>query len=361
MNTKMDIIFYLNGIVLPVIGCAGLFGNIASISHFSKCTTRRQNFQSYMLCLGIVDLFIIMISLTVYSGGEYIQNYIRNVDESFEDFIKTSQEVEIASPIYDGVLENLETSDRFHSLHMQLEFYLHPFFAMLKTGNIYLHLAISVERYNVVCRPFLAMRCKNYQARLVIAMIVMLAILYNIPTFFEHRLIYEVDVRSNTKNMTGLVLEPLTFYIADICPTELRQNKLYHHVMASLALISMFLIPYVSVLVLNGLIIKSLIANNEWTSLGNIPNSTRNSRTSTLNDKQDSTLLRECRPQVHHHVDKRRRNEVFLAKLSLLIMLPYLLYHTVNVVPNIQELATVSLRYIKNGILIRIILLIGFH
>ena len=145
--------------------------------------------------------------------------------------------------------------------------------------------------------------------------------------------------------MTGSELEPLTLYIADICPTELRQNKLYHHVMASLALIFMFLIPYVSVLVLNGLIIKSLIANNEWTSLGNIPNSTRNSRTGNLNDKQDSTLLRECRPQVHHHVDKRRRNEVFLAKLSLLIMIPYLLYHTVNVVPNIQELATVSLRY----------------
>ena len=348
MNTTMDILFYLNGIVLPIIGCAGLFGNIASISHFSKCTTRRQNFQSYMLCLGIVDLFIIMMSLTVYSGGEYIQNYIRNVDESFQDLIKTSKEVEIGSPIHlysKEVLQNLETSDRFHSLQMQLEFYLHPFFAMLKTGNIYLHLAISVERYNVVCRPFLAMRCKNYQARLVIAMIVMLAILYNIPTIFEHRLIYEVDMRSNAKNTTGLMSTPMTFYIADICPTELRQNKLYHHVMASLALIFMFLIPYVSVLVLNGLIIKSLIANNEWTSLGNIPNSTRNSRTSTLNDKQDSTLLRECRPQVHHHVDKRRRNEVFLAKLSLLIMIPYLLYHTVNVVPNIQELATVSLRY----------------
>ena len=345
----MEVSFYLNGIVLPVIGCAGLLGNIASISHFSKCTTRRQNFQSYMLCLGIVDLFIIMMSLTVYSGGEYIQNYIRNVDESFQDLIKTSQEVEIGSPIHlysKGVLQNLETSDRFHSLQMQLEFYLHPFFAMLKTGNIYLHLAISVERYNVVCRPFLAMRCKNYQARLVIAMIVMLAILYNIPTIFEHRLIYEVDMRSNAKNTTGLMSTPMTFYIADICPTELRQNKLYHHVMASLALIFMFLIPYVSVLVLNGLIIKSLIANNEWTSLGNIPNGTRNSRTSTLNDKQDSTLLRECRPQVHHHVDKRRRNEVFLAKLSLLIMIPYLLYHTVNVVPNIQELATVSLRYI---------------
>ena len=349
MNSEMGVSFYLNGIVLPIIGCAGMFGNIASISHFSKCTSRRQNFQSYMLCLGIVDLFIIMMSLTVYSGGEYIQNYIKNVDESFQDLIKNSQEVEIGSPnhVYSkGVLQNLETSDRFHSLQMQLEFYLHPFFAMLKTGNIYLHLAISVERYNVVCRPFLAMRCKNYQARLVIAMIVMLAILYNIPTIFEHRLIYEVDVRSNAKNMTGLVLEPLTFYIADICPTELRQNKFYHHVMTSLALIFMFLIPYVSVLVLNGLIIKSLIANNEWTSLGNIPNSTRNSRTSTLNDKQNSKLLKECRPQVHHHVDKRRRNEVFLAKLSLLIMIPYLLYHTVNVVPNMQELATVSLRYI---------------
>ena len=346
MNSEMGVSFYLNGIVLPIIGCAGMFGNIASISYFSKCTSRRQNFQSYMLCLGIVDLFIIMMSLTVYSGGEYIQNYIKNVDESFQDLIKNGQEIESGSPIYKAALQYFENSDRFHSLHMQLKFYLHPFFAMLKTGNIYLHLAISVERYNVVCRPFLAMRCKNYQARLVIAMIVILAILYNIPTFFEHRLIYEVDVRSNAKNMTGLVLEPLTFDIADICPTELRQNKFYHHVMTLLALIFMFLIPYVSVLVLNGLIIKSLIANNEWTSLGNIPNSTRNSRTSTLNDKQNSKLLKECRPQVHHHVDKRRRNEVFLAKLSLLIMIPYLLYHTVNVVPNIQELATVSLRYI---------------
>ena len=347
MSTKMEILFYLNGIVMPVIGCFGFFGSIASISHFSKCTTRRKNFQSYMLCLGIVDLFIILMSLTLYSGGEYIQRYINDMDESYKDLMKSSQKIEIGSPIYEGAMQYLDTSDRYRSLYMQLQFHLHPFFAMLKTGNIYLHLAISVERYNVVCRPFLAMRCKKYQVQLVITAIVILAILYNIPTFFEHRLIYEVDVRSNAKNTTGLVSTPLTFYVADICPTELRQNKLYHHVMASLALIFMFLIPYVSVLVLNGLIIKSLIANNEWTSLGNIPKGTKNSRTSTLNDKEESTLLRECRPQIHHHVDKRRRNEVFLAKLSLLIMIPYLLYHTVNVLPNLQELATVSLLYPK--------------
>ena len=344
----MEIPFCIDGIVLPIIGCAGIFGNIASISHFSKRTTRRQNFQSYMLCLGIVDLVIIILALTRYSGREYIETYLANIQDSYSDLIlsiKNTSEIETGSPIHKVAMQYLKTSHNYDCFFTQLEFYLHPFSAMLKTGNIYLHLAISVERYNVVCRPFLAMRCKKYQARLVITLILMLAILYNIPTFFEHHLVYEVDMDTYTTNGSGLELDHSTVHIAGICPTELRQNKVYHHVMSSLALTFMFLIPYVSVLVLNGLIIRSLIKNNEWTSLGNIPNGTRNSQTSTLNDKDnvhDNTGLLDCRLQVHHHVDKRRRNEVLLAKLSLLIMIPYLLYHAVNIIPNLQELSLVS-------------------
>ena len=332
----MEDSFYLNEIVLPVIGCVGCIGNIASISHFSKCSTRRQHFQSYMMFLGIVDLFIIIITLIMCSGELYVQRYLKSAEDSYPDFINVSTEIGSGVTIHDLQMQYLENSNRLYFIHTtftQLTFYLLPLFAMLKTGNIYLHLAISVERYNVVCRPFSAMKCKKYHAQLIITLIVLLAIIYNITTFFEHHLVYQVDMEGYATNTTGLEIEP--FYIAKICPTDLRQNKLYHYVMVSLALVYMFLIPYVSVLVLNILIIKTLIANNEFTSLRNIP-------------RMVSPGLIECGLLVHHHVDKRRRNEVILAKLSLVIMVPYLLYHTFNIIPNIQELATVSSSHTKN-------------
>ena len=330
--------FYLNEIVLPVIGCVGFIGNIASISHFSKCTSRRQHFQSYMMFLGIVDLFIIITSLIRYSGELYVIRYRNSVVDSYQDIINVSTDIESGVHIHDLKMQYLEKSKRFDFIDTtfnQLIFYLLPLFAMLKTGNIYLHLAISVERYNVVCRPFSAMRCKKYHAQLIITLIVLLAIIYNITTFFEHHLVYQVDMEDYATNVTGLEIEPI--YIATICPTDLRQDKLYHYVMVVLALICMFLIPYLSVLVLNILIIKTLIANNEFTSVRNIP-------------KKPNTVSRgliECGLLVHHHVDKRRRNEVILAKLSLVIMIPYLLYHAVNIIPNIQELAKVSLSRTK--------------
>ena len=74
---SIDAIFGIEGILLPIIGCAGICGNIASIIHFGCCTKRRHNFKSYMLALGIVDLLLILSSFVIHSGLSWIELYQR--------------------------------------------------------------------------------------------------------------------------------------------------------------------------------------------------------------------------------------------------------------------------------------------
>jgi hypothetical protein len=193
------------------------------------------------------------------------------------------------------------------------------------------------------------MKCKKYQSRTVVAVITLFAFLYNTPKIFEHKCEYK-EVFLPSENMTlcetGKSLDYKTFYFAEICPTELRRNQNYIRIMASSSFIFMSIIPYLSILILNALILKNLIIENEWASACNPPimQLEENPGLETANASKSvrfSNQSHKHRPKVHYHVDKRRRNDVLLAKFSLLIMVPYLVYHTVRMVHNVYELTKV--------------------
>ena len=61
-----------------------------------------------------------------------------------------------------------------------------PITRIALTGSVYCTMAISVERYLTVCHPFYT-ASKNWSAKRYIIPILVFAIAYNLPTFFELR------------------------------------------------------------------------------------------------------------------------------------------------------------------------------
>ena len=352
--------FCIEGILLPLIGCVGICGNIASISHFGTPFNYRQNFQSYMLCLGVVDLLLILCSLVVHSGREftrlsdffYEKTYLDMISELYQLNNTSIEEYEDSNYAIDTFQVN-----RYHLLHcvfIQVLIFVTALYSICVSGNIYLHLAISIERYLVVCRPLSRIRRNKYQPRIFIFLIVIISSLYNVPKFFEWQLIYrQINLSENsTSQGTSDYWDHNILHVIDICPTKLRQNQIYIHVMMWANFFLMSLIPYVLICLLNVSIIKQLIRQNQWASKSNHQNTRRKTNCGAASSMRKNIDFEEeskyCMPTVHYHSGKQKRNDVLLAKLSLAIMVPYLIYHTVRMIPNLYELTRVKNKLLHN-------------
>ena len=351
----------IEGIIIPILATFGVVGNVASIIHFGSNLRRMNHFQAYMFYLGIVDLFLIILSLFLQSASElsfvhllFNHDYYRRVQVPGR--VESEKNVEDCRDEVTKMSEQ-ENYLRFHSFLNQFKVYMLPIYSVLISMNICIHVVISVERYLVITQPFYSIKCKKYQPWIVVITITVFASLYNATKFFEHRLVYTAielpDDHIQTCEGFDKWFSNKKFYFTEICSTDLRRNQIYIFVMSSISFLSMSLIPYVTILVINVLILRRLIEHREWAtechqhdielqenSLG-VPGALSIAATiAPLRSlRRQSTM-----PQIHLHSNRRRRNEVLLAKLSLIIMVPYLLYHTVRIVPNVYELSKVRVQ-----------------
>ena len=355
----------IEGIIIPILATFGVVGNVASIIHFGSNLRRMNHFQAYMFYLGIVDLFLIILSLFLQSASElsfvhllFNHDYYRRVQVPGR--VESEKKVEDCRDEMTKMSEQ-ENYLRFHSFLNQFKVYMLPIYSILISMNICIHVVISVERYLVITRPFYSIKCKKYQPWIVVIAITVFASFYNSTKFFEHRLVYtEIELPDDhiqTCEEFDKWFSNKKFQFTEICSTDLRRNQIYIFMMSSLSFLSMSLIPYVTILVINVLILRRLIEHREWTtechqhdielqenSLG-VPGALSIAATiAPLRSlRRQSTM-----PQIHLHSNRRRRNEVLLAKLSLIIMVPYLLYHTVRIVPNVYELSKVRVQNYTN-------------
>lgn len=128
------------------------------------------------------------------------------------------------------------------------ERYMWPVASIGQTVTIWTVLLVTVDRYMAVCRPFdTRMRTVDRATKLFVGVVVA-AIVYNIPRFFER----EVKVKEN-----GCLKQPH----AEVVNTALRDNEIYF-VVYKLACYLVFrsVGPLVTLLVLNVFLIKALHA-----------------------------------------------------------------------------------------------------
>ncbi len=94
--------------------------------------------------------------------------------------------------LYTGALKG------FVIIQPYLLVYLFPAAMTAQTITIWVTVLVGVNRYIAVCRPYSASRlCTVNQARKQLAVTILMGILYNVPRFFEAKLITVTDPRNN--------------------------------------------------------------------------------------------------------------------------------------------------------------------
>ena len=276
--------FIFEGVILSIVGCLGIFGNAAAIAYFGHNKRRRQTFYGLMLVLAIVDLLLIVTCFFIFSLPQFSSTY--------------------------------KSSSVWHYTVM----WVLPVAQICFTGNTYLTVAVSVERYLAICRPFFH-RARSWSTQYFGIPILSFSILYNVPKFFELKWSPNESTAQNETNSSSEISH-------HVIPTDLRTDPIYFQIYFVWAnFIINGIIPFVLLITLNILILNQLrIYSNTSNSI-----------------KRNKTTSEISQPRIHQHgVDERRQAQVHMAKVSIIIVAIFVTCHSVKWVPNIYEMIFVS-------------------
>ena len=317
------------GVVLMCIGVLGIIGNIISIPYFGQKINRQKNFYTLLTCLSVTDLIVVVTGLLLYAVSKLSDKYSNGM-------------YFVIAPV------------------------LFPIFEIGSTGSIYFTLAVCIERYFVVCRPFWYHEKAIPSWRYTIP-ILLFSVIYNIPRFFEVRtvrtyqsILSESQLNETSEegyNITLMHLKNENKIVYSVEPTEMRKNVNYYGVYhIGCAIIFQFIIPLLVLIVSNGLILRQLIKY----SYKSIDDPTSN-EDSAHRRHSNVMVLRPLIGQSHNHLTvnsnnghetrtslstpthfsiqfARRRSQIHRAKVTLAICGIFTICHLFKWVLNIYEL-----------------------
>ena len=143
-TSKTDYKYYVEGVLLMIIGTFGIIGNISAIVVFTRQSLQK-SFYGLMLSLAVFDL--IFIITVIFGFG------IPSLSPEFED-----------------------------TAIWQSTFFLTRTLAnTAMMGSVYFTMAITIERYVTVCHPFYRVS-HSWPTKRLVLLLVAFATLYNIPT-----------------------------------------------------------------------------------------------------------------------------------------------------------------------------------
>ena len=294
---------WLKMFVRLIVVVIGLVGNLCSFAFFMR-KNNKLNFYVLMIMLSIYNVLMILMDLLIFSVP--LVNYYHYV------IIAAYSLLEV------GV-----------------------------TGSIYSTIAISAERYLVVCHPFYADSNKKWSTKTQIILVTIFSILYNVPTIFELQTFRCENEKIDTSSVqcqslasirSGFVPEmhKCSNETVFIVPTELRCNKhffLIYHI--GLDLCFKCVIPFFTLVILNCLIILTLAKNQAYL------NESYNRRRSTIFSISNKihSHVNETQVSTSFQTDRCATDgqEIRFAVTNLVIVLIFIICHSVIWIPKIYE------------------------
>ena len=210
--------YEIEGVVLSIVSVFGIFSNAAAITYFGKHRLRKENFYGLILALSITDLLFNISCLCVFSV-----------------------------PAFSDCKEDTESYCHIPEIFWKCLVWLIPLSNVLRTGNIYFTLALTIERYFAICKPFL-FHAKKLSYKLVTVGVIIFSIAFNIPKFLEYQWKIEQE------NVNGTIISQY-----GISATDMRNNW-YYATAYILWCDILFLgfVPFFSLIYLNTLVIKEM-------------------------------------------------------------------------------------------------------
>ena len=209
-------IFVVYTLIVGMIVIVGIVGNCFTAFVFWKGNFGTSTSFLFM-CLSLIDSALLLTVLPLYSL------------EPFADFT--------------GRLEK-----EIGAIRPYVLVYIMPLALLTQTATLWVTVLIAVNRYIIVCLPFRAAQwCTASKVRIQLGIVLVFAILYNIPRFATSRLVHVVSNNGTT-------------HTAYAGYTELGSNELYHVIYGNVLYMIFMLVLPISILIV--LTIRLITAMN---------------------------------------------------------------------------------------------------
>ena len=211
-------------VLTAIIGClclVGITGNLTSLF-----VLRRHNAKTgtmfLLQCLAVSDAMLLVCSLVMYS----------------------------LTPI----LTYARMSDAVKDACQDMSLYVWPFALMAHTATVWLTVLVTVTRYQTICSKTVNVVSSQVgRWRVYVVGVVIFAVLYNLPRFFEHQLTAEsppselTSYHMNASNSTTAPLEEVSTR-----PSKVGDSQMYQIIYSNILYFPvMYIIPLVLLAFLN--------------------------------------------------------------------------------------------------------------
>ena len=218
-------------VLTAIIGClclVGITGNLTSIF-----VLRRHNAKTgtmfLLQCLAVSDAMLLVCSLVVYSLTP-ILTYV---------------------PVSVAVYNACET----------MSLYVWPFTLMAHTTTVWLTVLVTVTRYQIICSKTVNVVASQVgRWRVYVIGVVIFAVVYNLPRFFEHQLVAESppsELTASHTNDANSTATPLEEYSTR--PSKVGDSRVYQIIYSNILYFPvMYILPLVLLAFLNTRLVSAV-------------------------------------------------------------------------------------------------------
>ena len=158
--------FILHTVIIGTLVVVGVIGNSLAFAVFWKGNFKTSTSFLFM-CLALVDSAMLLTAFVVRSIKPFVD--------------------------YTGYMSS------YRYINPYVAAYVFPLHLIPRTATVWVTVLITVNRYIIVCMPLRASQwCTLSKTKLQLAVVLLLAVLYNVPGFFEDNIIHVASNDSTT-------------------------------------------------------------------------------------------------------------------------------------------------------------------